>query len=52
MENPLNRKIKQYLFEELRKEPNIQSLDIVLPTVEAIVSDDTTERIAKGKRNN
>ena len=45
VENTLNRKIIQYLYEELRKEPNIQSLDVVLPTIEAFVSDDN--RIAR-----
>ena len=43
--NLLNRK-------KLRKEPNIQSLDIVLPTIEVFVSDDNTQRIAKGRRKN
>ena len=30
VETTLNRKIKQYLFEELRKTPNISSLDIAI----------------------
>ena len=53
MENPLRQKIKQYLSEELRKTPNIDSLDIVLPTIDAFVSDDNTTRNVKvGRKNN
>ena len=37
VENQLNQKKKQYLFEEFRKTPTIESLDSVLLTIEALV---------------
>ena len=38
MENQLNRKIKQFVFEELRKTPNIESIDSVLQAIEAFLT--------------
>ena len=36
----LNHNIKKFVFEELRKTPNIESIDRVLQVIEAFVSDD------------
>ena len=49
-EGTLKSQIKQYIYEELRKVPNIKTLDAVLPAIEVVVSDDNTQRIAKGGR--
>ena len=42
VENQLNCKIKQFVFEELRNTPNIDSIDSVLQAIEALVSDDNS----------
>ena len=47
-ENTLNNKIKLYIYAELRKVPNVRTLDAVFPGIEVMVSDENTRRITKG----
>ena len=39
-----------YIYAELRKVPNVRTLDAVFPGIEVMVSDENTRRIPKGGR--
>ena len=51
-ETQLNRNIKKFLFEELRKTPNIESIDSLLQAMESFMSDDiSSKNMNYGKKN-
>ena len=53
METQLNSTIKKFVFEALRKTPNIENMDSVLQAIEAFLSDDNSSKNMKnGKYNN
>ena len=50
-ETQLNCKIKKFVFEELRKTPNIECIDSVLQVIKAFISDDiSTKNMKNGKK--
>ena len=52
VETQLNGNIKKLVFEELRKTPNIESIDSVLQAIKAFVSDENSSKNMKnGKKN-
>lgn len=52
-ETQLNHNIKEFVFEELKKTPNMESIDSLLQAIEAFVSDDNSSKnMNHGTKNN